>query len=198
MNGEEDDWEVVGFFQLAGKSGGYLAYANYDYLSDLIGQRNKAAAYRVVAQRGHDLTLEEQKELVRGSGSPLAQRGFDIAESTPGLELVETTTNGLKILTTFLLIMALLTALVGSIGLMGTMSLNVMERTREIGVLRAIGASDGAVIAHGAGGRHDHRRDELAAGLAGGAADQPVDVRHDQPWPCSMRPPRLPTRPPGS
>ena len=29
---------------------------------------------------------------------------------------------------------------------MGTMSLNVLERTREIGVMRAIGASDGAIL----------------------------------------------------
>jgi putative ABC transport system permease protein len=29
---------------------------------------------------------------------------------------------------------------------MGTMSLNVLERTREIGVMRAIGASDGTVL----------------------------------------------------
>jgi putative ABC transport system permease protein len=29
---------------------------------------------------------------------------------------------------------------------MGTMSINVLERTREIGVMRAIGASDGAVL----------------------------------------------------
>jgi putative ABC transport system permease protein len=36
--------------------------------------------------------------------------------------------------------MAVMTALVGSIGLAGTMSMNVMERTREIGVMRAIGA----------------------------------------------------------
>jgi predicted lysophospholipase L1 biosynthesis ABC-type transport system permease subunit len=46
----------------------------------------------------------------------------------------------------FLMIMALLLAVVGGLGLMGTMSINVLERTREIGVLRAIGASNGAVL----------------------------------------------------
>ena len=42
--------------------------------------------------------------------------------------------------------MALLTAFVGSIGLMGTMSINVLERTREIGVMRTIGAVDSVVM----------------------------------------------------
>jgi len=51
-----------------------------------------------------------------------------------------------NILVTFLLSMALLTALVGSIGLTGTMGMNVLERTREIGVMRAIGAVDFAII----------------------------------------------------
>jgi putative ABC transport system permease protein len=39
-----------------------------------------------------------------------------------------------------------LLAVVGGLGLMGTMSINVLERTREIGVMRAIGATDGAVL----------------------------------------------------
>ncbi len=45
-----------------------------------------------------------------------------------------------------LLAMGALIASVGALGLMGTMSTNVLERTREIGVMRAIGASDGAVL----------------------------------------------------
>jgi putative ABC transport system permease protein len=52
----------------------------------------------------------------------------------------------INILIIFLLAMAVLTAVVGSIGLMGTMGMNVLERTREIGVMRAIGAVDGAII----------------------------------------------------
>jgi len=46
----------------------------------------------------------------------------------------------------FLLIMALLTASVGSMGLAGTMGMNVLERTREIGIMRAIGAKDSVIM----------------------------------------------------
>jgi putative ABC transport system permease protein len=42
--------------------------------------------------------------------------------------------------------MAVVLAAVGGLGLSGTMSINVLERVREIGVMRAIGASDGAVL----------------------------------------------------
>ena len=41
----------------------------------------------------------------------------------------------------FLLVMSLILGAVGGLGLMTTMSLNVLERRREMGVLRAIGAS---------------------------------------------------------
>jgi ABC-type antimicrobial peptide transport system permease subunit len=42
--------------------------------------------------------------------------------------------------------MAVVMAAVGGLGLSGTMSMNVLERVREIGVMRAIGASDGAIL----------------------------------------------------
>ena len=44
------------------------------------------------------------------------------------------------------MVMAFLLAIVGSLGLMGTMSINVLERKREIGVMRAVGASDRDII----------------------------------------------------
>jgi putative ABC transport system permease protein len=44
-----------------------------------------------------------------------------------------------------LLSMAALAAIVGSIGLASTMSINVVERSREIGVMRAVGATSVAI-----------------------------------------------------
>lgn len=51
-----------------------------------------------------------------------------------------------SILLGFLTIMAVLVLLVGGIGLTGTMSISVLERMAEIGVLRAIGASNRAIM----------------------------------------------------
>jgi putative ABC transport system permease protein len=47
----------------------------------------------------------------------------------------------MKVLVNALLTMALLMAVVGILGLTSTVSMNVLERTREIGVMRAIGAT---------------------------------------------------------
>jgi putative ABC transport system permease protein len=49
------------------------------------------------------------------------------------------------VVVSFLILMASLLAVVGGLGLSSTMSINVMERVREIGVLRAVGASNSSV-----------------------------------------------------
>jgi putative ABC transport system permease protein len=141
VNGKEVDFVVVGFFQMAGKSGGYLAYTNYDYLSVLNGQPNQATIFRMVSV-DPNLTMPQQEELGRKLEARLAEAGVTVIDMEAGLSLSKTAGDGFAILTGFLLFLAVLTALVGSIGLSGAMSMNVMERTREIGVMRAVGASN--------------------------------------------------------
>ena len=53
---------------------------------------------------------------------------------------------GFSLIITLLAIMAVIIALVGGVGLSGVLALNVLERRREIGVMRSIGASNWQVI----------------------------------------------------
>lgn len=145
VNGVKSDWVVVGFFQLAGKSTGFRAYSNYDYLAHFIGSPDKAISFQISSVIPN-LTIEQQRVLGSKIEMYMRTRGYKVANVSAGLFALNSSTKGLNILTTFLVFMAFLTALVGAIGLMGTMSMNVMDRTREIGIMRAIGASDRTVM----------------------------------------------------
>jgi putative ABC transport system permease protein len=76
----------------------------------------------------------------------LVDRGYAVQNVITGDSVQENQTTAVNTLVLFLLIMAILTAFVGSIGLTGTMSINVLERTREIGVMRTIGAVDFVIM----------------------------------------------------
>ncbi|MBI5960271.1 MAG: FtsX-like permease family protein [Chloroflexi bacterium] len=58
----------------------------------------------------------------------------------------EQITDGINIFRNILLSAAVLIALVGAIGLLTTLSINVFERQKEIGVMRSIGASSSAIV----------------------------------------------------
>ena len=76
----------------------------------------------------------------------LREQGIKVGNVEAGMVTRQQQSQMVNILVIFLLTMAILTAVVGSIGLMGTMGMNVLERTREIGIMRAIGAVDGEII----------------------------------------------------
>lgn len=140
----EISFVIIGFFQFIGNNF-FLAYAPIDYLNEVSGNRNKAANYQVVA----DVSLVEQNReeaLARTLDETFRSSGFSIRSASTSKSIRGNATLGLDTMTFFLLIMSGLTALVGSISLTGTMGMNVMERTREIGVMRAIGATDRQVM----------------------------------------------------
>lgn len=140
VNRREVDWTIVGFFQFVGNDS-FIVYVPLEYLNEVTGNVNQAANFQIVAT--DEVKRNGQvEELVTQVDTFFRDKGFHVNSTSSSASLVGNSTLGLDTLTIFLLIMAGLIASVGSIGLTGTMSMNVMERTREIGVMRAIGATD--------------------------------------------------------
>ncbi len=139
----EEEWTVVGIFRFVSMVGDTLAYADYDFIADKLDLPNQAFSYRVMTE---EHSLEKQKEVSQILDKYLKDHGFEVNSINPGLIIQEENARSIDVLVAFLLVMALLTAFVGSIGLTGTMGMNVLERTREIGVMRAIGAIDLEVV----------------------------------------------------
>ncbi|MDF1512900.1 MAG: FtsX-like permease family protein, partial [Anaerolineae bacterium] len=133
-------WTVAGVFRFISMVGNYtLAYADYDFIAGLLDLPTQAYAFRIITE---EHTLDKQKEVVSALNTYLTARDFQVSSIRAGLNIQQDNSKAIDILVAFLLIMALLTAFVGSIGLTGTMGMNILERTREIGVMRAIGAVD--------------------------------------------------------
>ena len=138
-----EDWAVTGIFRFVSMVGFPLAYADFDYISKQTNMQGQALSYRVVTE---DHSMDGQVGVKNFLDEYLKDRGFQVSGSAAGLQTQNDNAKAVNILVIFLLIMAVLTAAVGSIGLTGTMGMNVLERTREIGVMRAIGAVDLEVI----------------------------------------------------
>jgi putative ABC transport system permease protein len=133
----EKDWKVVGLIR--GDFGSGAARVNRDYL-DKVTNSHGAVTTVVVRTAQHD--AGSTKTVADALSDHLDKKGLKVAETETERHLMDSISGSLSIIVVFLVIMAGLLAAVGGIGLSGTMSINVMESTREIGVMRAIGASN--------------------------------------------------------
>ncbi len=143
-NGRETDWHIVGVYNITGNISPPLLYVNYEYLSVLVGAPEMAYSLRIITSQ-HDSAT--QRRINDQTQTAFEARGIQIQSTQLGTEFIESQKAQTDILVYFMLVMATLIAIVGGLGLMGTMSINVLERTREIGVMRAIGASNGDIQA---------------------------------------------------
>jgi len=142
VDGRELTWTVVGTV-LNLNNLQRDNFVPFDTLAREIGNVNRGAFVMATCGAGD---FETHERLIRDM-----RAAYDVHRLKPvfiqsGGELRKQTSAQFQIITYLMLAMAVLAAVVGSVGLMSTMSVNVVERSREIGVMRAIGASSAAVL----------------------------------------------------
>ncbi len=143
LNDKEVPFKVVGVFQAAGTFIPPFVYTNFEYTSRALNIPDQTTTYRIrladTSQANEDRVAEQLKQLFQA-------RGYAVGSIEKGYEIQAQQSTGTNILVSFMMSMALLIAVVGGLGLMGTMGMNVLERTREIGVMRSIGASNFTIV----------------------------------------------------
>ncbi len=140
MEGRETSWTVVGVTQGLGPTPlVYIDYRPFSKVTEAAGQAQWLS-----------MTLTEPSPEARKRAAEALEAAFERAGLRVSL-VIKIDEERREALAAFdgiialLLSMVGLMAIVGGLGLAGTTSLNVIERTREIGVMRAIGASDGTL-----------------------------------------------------
>jgi putative ABC transport system permease protein len=134
-------WRVVGITDSAGP--GAAVYVSYPAYARAVDEPGRANNVLVRAARHDGAT---QARLVQALERHFDQIGRRVEATQTIDQIREGNAIYYNIIVLFLLVMAVLLALVGALGLTGTMSINALERRREIGVMRSIGARHGAIF----------------------------------------------------
>ena len=140
IDGRDTNWQIVGIARsTADGPFVFVSADDYAYVTRRIEQAN---SIRVVTAQ-HDLQSQEDTAVLLSTR--YQEAGLRVDGSRVTEEIRQQADFRFNIVVGFLVMMAGLLAAVGGLGLTTTMSINVLERIREIGVLRAIGASDNSV-----------------------------------------------------
>ncbi len=143
-NDKERDWQIVGFvFDPIFTSAGNVPR---EILLQDINQVGRGVAVWIQTT---DRTPANQTALAKALRDFYKKNGVEVSPQRgvfgiggdATYEVADALINQFNFLVVLLAVMAIIIGLVGSIALSGALSLSVMERRREIGVMRAIGAS---------------------------------------------------------
>ncbi len=135
IKGHKTTWQLVGISREFMAS---TAYVPIDYFT----QTTKYDTSTIVKTTNPALTNQVTKDLE----IQLDRSGFDVYTLWKTEDTRMVMEEHMVLMTGILLIMAALFAIIGGLGLASTMSLNVLDRTRELGVMRAIGATTQDVL----------------------------------------------------
>lgn len=135
------EWEIVGIVRDYNESG-QAPLVPYEQLAAALGWDNLANALLIQAAERTPEAIDAFAAALADDLPRLGVQGRVYTMNT----LREQAQAGFQVIVLFLAGMAVLVGVVGSLGLLGTLTINVTERQREIGVMRSIGASHLAVV----------------------------------------------------
>jgi len=140
-------FEVAGILE---KKGSFIfdhsAFLNEDALLDLFGNRKTVDAIAVKAKETNDVlrVKEEVEQLLRKERDvKKGEENFIVESPQSTLDSLNSTLFAVQL---FVSVIAAISLLVGGIGIMNTMYTSVVERTREIGVMKSVGARNSSVF----------------------------------------------------
>jgi putative ABC transport system permease protein len=136
IDGRLTTWRVAGFTKDYGTPAtAYVSLGDYAKQLNIPGGINTLKiAY---TNRSKANAIQKSREVEK----LLERENIPVSTGIPIWLLRNAIAGHMKVLVNALLSMAVLMGIVGILGLMSTMSISIMERTREIGVMRAIGAT---------------------------------------------------------
>ncbi len=136
VEGTSSKWTVVGIVkQLTGGRTG-VAYSSNRPAG--IGPDGSANHIRIAG--------DDTPSMLSAAEQRLTEDGIGVAGIGTAADGREALDDHLLIIVGLLMIMAILISIVGGLGLVETMSINVLERRRELGVMRAVGATTAKVL----------------------------------------------------
>jgi putative ABC transport system permease protein len=139
LGGKATSWNIVGVVESGPQR---LAYAPLAALNAIRG--DERASQIVVQTATHSAAM--QLDTIARVRAEFERAGIPVAGSFVAREVRRAFEDHLLMVVQFLSMMGWVMVAVGGMGLASTMSLAVLERTREIGVLRAIGARHAAIF----------------------------------------------------
>jgi putative ABC transport system permease protein len=141
IGNNEEDWLVAGMSQEP--FSGPVAYGIYDSVANSTNQIGQTKNVRIVCDHHDRIAVNEIRKSLEKN---LADAGWKTSSATTMAERRIVIDEHNSVIYAFLILMSLLVVFVGGLGLMTIMSINVLERRREIGILRAIGATHKALL----------------------------------------------------
>jgi putative ABC transport system permease protein len=135
----EDEWLVIGLYEPV-FAGGYYLDTIYAPLETLYNRTKKYNQGSELLVRTTSTEAEFTATVTENLKDLFESHSMKVVNSQTQAALRATNEWSFSITTSMMLALSVIVAIVGGIALMGALSIGVIERTKEIGVLRAIGA----------------------------------------------------------